>query len=156
MREWLVESGEDAVPTSRQAGEVGVRGLAVSVDRGQFCVDVGDRVRPEFAPWVRLNAGKHCLGCVGRLPHAQQEADEGSLDDGTHGEPVNFCDPVTRPFVVLVLCHRQRDKHVRIEEERGHSSSRAAATSAEVMVRPMESTGSPERGSTESATGASS
>lgn len=56
VREWLVEGGEEATATSREADEVGVCELAVTVDRGQLCFDVGDRVGPEFAPWMRSDA----------------------------------------------------------------------------------------------------
>ena len=46
---------------------------------------------------------------------------------------------------MLVLGYRQRDERVCVEQERAHSSASADATSSEVMVRPMERTGSPER-----------
>ena len=55
---------------------------------------------------------------------------------------------------MLVLGYRQSPsyttsvdstEHVCVEQERAHSSASADATSSEVMVRPTESTGSPER-----------
>lgn len=58
LREGSVESGEGAAVTSRQADKAGVGGLPVSADRGQVRVDVGDRVGPELAPWMRADAGE--------------------------------------------------------------------------------------------------
>ena len=42
--ERAVEGGEEATSTSREADEVGICDVAVAVDRGQVCVDVGDPV----------------------------------------------------------------------------------------------------------------
>lgn len=78
------------------------------------------------------------------------------MGERSNGERIDAGKPIARAPVVLVLGDRQGDEHVRTEDEGGHSSSNAAATSSAVTGRPMDRTGSPDRSSVASVTVVSS
>jgi len=62
--ERLVESGEEATPVSCQGDEVGIADLAVAVHGGQLCVEVRNRVGPEFTPRMRSHSRQDRAGGV--------------------------------------------------------------------------------------------
>ena len=84
-----------------------------------------------------------------RHAHPNQKPNQCSFDHGTDRGLLDGHEPSTGSLVVLVIGHREGDHHVGVEQQRRHSSSKAAATSVLVTGALMLITGRPERESRE-------